>query len=66
MVLCHVIRVSSTVGVNVLTKFTKINPHTKYLSCIRQFSASQALFTGNGHIFQWELTVTFPAVHYSN
>lgn len=47
MVLCQVIRVSSAVGVNALTKFAKFNAHPKYLSSIRQFSASPALFTGN-------------------
>jgi len=46
MVLCQVIRVSSAFGVNALTKFAKFNAHTKYLSNIRQFSVSPALFTG--------------------
>ncbi|XP_055325221.1 glycine cleavage system H protein [Sitodiplosis mosellana] len=46
MVLCQVIRVSSTVGVNALTKFAKFNAHIKYLPTIRHFSASPALFTG--------------------
>lgn len=46
MVLCQVIRVSSTVGVSALTKFVKFNANTKYLSSIRQFSASSALLTG--------------------
>lgn len=51
MVLCHVIRVSSSVGVNTLTKLAKFNANTKYLSSIRQFSASPALFTGKRSYF---------------
>lgn len=43
MVLCNLIRVSSTIGVNTLTKFIKINGHT--LPCIRPFSVSQSLLS---------------------
>lgn len=46
MVLCHIIRASSTVGVNAFTNFAKISAHTQRLSCIRKFSVSSVTFTG--------------------
>lgn len=46
MVLCQVIRASSTVGVSALTTFARLNAHTKYTSCIRKFGVSSAAFSG--------------------
>lgn len=46
MVLCQVIRASSTFGVSALTTFARLNAHIKYTSCIRKFGVSSAAFSG--------------------
>ncbi|XP_031631207.1 glycine cleavage system H protein, mitochondrial [Contarinia nasturtii] len=46
MVLCQAIRASSTVGIRAFAKFAKYNASTKFMSNVRHFSASPALFTG--------------------
>lgn len=51
MVLCQVIRASSTVGISAFTKFAKINASRKLMSNVRHFSASTSLLAGNHLIF---------------